>query len=106
MDMTKMMQQAKQMQDRMMKMQHDLGQEIVVGESGGGLVKATMTCKGEMKGIEISPEAIDPTDPSILEDLVVAAVNDAKAKADQMLADRTKKMMESMGLPGDIQLPF
>lgn len=106
MDMMKMMQQAKQMQDKMQQMQADLENVAVTGQSGGGMVTATMTCKGAMKSVKIAPEVMDPTDPEMLEDLIVAACNDAKAKADQTLATRTQEMMASMGLPSDIKLPF
>jgi len=106
MDMMKMMQQAKEMQDKMMEMQKGLENVEVIGESGGGMVRVTMTCKGVMKGIKISPEVISPSDPEILEDLIIAAVNDGKSKGDGKLADETKAMMGSMGLPSDIKLPF
>ena len=106
MDMMKMMQQAKEMQDKMMQMQADLENVEVEGQSGGGMVTVRMTCKGHMRGIKIAPECITPEDPEMLEDLIVAAVNDAKAKGDQKLADETKSMMSSMGLPADIKLPF
>jgi len=106
MDMMKMMQQAKEMQDKMTAMQGELENVEVTGQSGGGMVNVTMTCKGQMRGIKIAPEVITPEDPEMLEDLIVAAVNDAKSKGDQMLADRTREMMGSMGLPGDIKLPF
>lgn len=106
MDMMKMMQQAKQMQDKMQQMQAELANVEVSGQSGGGMVNVTMTCKGEMRKVEIAPEVIDPTDSEMLGDLIVAACNDAKAKADQTMAQRTQEMMASMGLPGDIKLPF
>jgi DNA-binding YbaB/EbfC family protein len=106
MDMMKMMQQAKEMQDRMTVMQQELEHVEVEGQSGGGMVTVTMTCKGHMRGIKLSPEIITPEDPEMLEDLIVAAVNDAKSKGDATLADLTKYMMGSMGLPADIKLPF
>jgi hypothetical protein len=106
MDMMKMMQQAKQMQDKMGQMQKDLENVEVTGQSGGGMVEAKMTCKKTMTGLKIAPEAIDPSDPSMVEDLVIAAVNDAVAKADEKMAEETKSMMSSMGLPADIKLPF
>jgi hypothetical protein len=106
MDMMKMMQQAKEMQNKMQKMQAELGNVEVTGQSGGGMVTVTMTCKGEMRKVEIAPEVMDPTDPEMVGDLVVAACNDAKSKADQTLAERTKEMMSSMGLPSNIDLPF
>ena len=106
MDMMKMMQQAKVMQDKMQQMQAELANVEVTGQSGGGMVVVTMTCKGEMKNVKIAPEVMDPTDPDMVGDLVVAACNDAKSKADKTLADRTKEMMQSMGLPGNIELPM
>lgn len=104
--MMKMMKQAKEMQDKMQSMQADLDNVMVTGTSGGGLVETEMTCKGIMKSIKISPDVLDPTDPDMVQDLVIAAVNDAKGKADQTMADRTKEMMSSMGLPADMKLPF
>lgn len=106
MDMMKMMKQAKEMQDKMQKMQAELENVAVTGTSGGGMVTVEMTCKGVMKDIQISPEAIDPADPDMLQDLIIAAVNDAKSKGDSTLAQRTQEMMASMGLPSDIKLPF
>jgi len=106
MDMMKMMQQAKQMQDKMTQMKSDLENIEVVGQSGGGMVQATMTCGGQLKSIKISPDVITPEDPEMLEDLVTAAVNDAKSKADAKTAEETKSMMGGMGLPADIKLPF
>lgn len=106
MDMAKMMQQAKQMQDKMQAMQAELANVEVTGQSGGGMVVVTMTCKGEMKNVKIAPEVMDPTDPDMVGDLVVAACNDAKSKADSTLAERTKEMMSSMGLPANIDLPM
>jgi DNA-binding YbaB/EbfC family protein len=106
MDMMKMMQQAKEMQEKMQAMQAKLQEQEVVGQSGGGMVSVTMTCKGEMRDVKIAPEVIDPTDPEMLEDLIKAACNDAKAKADEKLADETKAMMGGMGLPSDMKLPF
>lgn len=102
----KMMQQAKQMQDKMMSMKADLENVEVVGQAGGDMVVATMTCGGQLKSMKIAPEAITPEDPEMLEDLVTAAVNDAKSKADAKTAEETKAMMGGMGLPSDIKLPF
>lgn len=106
MDMMKMMKQAKEMQDKMQNMQGELEKVEVNGSSGGGMVNVTMTCKGVMRSLDISPEVIDPKEPEMLQDLIIAAVNDAKSKADQTMADRTKEMMSSMGLPADIKMPF
>ena len=102
----KMMKQAKEMQDKMMQMKSDLDNVEVVGQAGGGMVKATMSCGKTLKNLDISPEVITPDDPEMLADLIVAAVNDASAKADAKTAEETKSMMGGMGLPGDMKLPF
>ena len=105
MDIQKMMQQAKEMQDRMQQMQIELAEREVQGESGGGLVKVTMTCKGNVRKLDIAPEIIDRDDKETLEDLVMAAINMARQKADQTMADETQKMMQDMGLPANVELP-
>ena len=101
-----MMQQAKAMQDKMQAMQESLGKVLVEGTSGGGLVKATMSCKGVCQKIDIDPTLLKEDDKEIVEDLVKAAINDAKSKADQKLAEETQKMMSELGLPAGMQLPF
>lgn len=106
MNIQQIMQQAKQMQDKMQAMQAKLADVEVTGQSGGDMVKVTQTCKGEVRGVKIAPEVIDPTDPEMLEDLIKAACNDAKTKADAKLAEETQAMMGGMGLPEDFKLPF
>jgi DNA-binding YbaB/EbfC family protein len=106
MNIAKMMQQAKVMQDKMQEMQEKLGGVEVQGASGGGMVKVTMTCKGEVRGIDIDPSLIVADEKEVLEDLIKAALNDAKTKADQKMADETQKMMGDMGLPEGVQMPF
>ena len=106
MNIAKMMQQAKQMQDKMQDMQEKLGQVEVDGTSGGGLITVTTTCKGEVRGIAIDDSLMVADEKEVLEDLLKAALNDAKSKADQKLADETQSMMGDMGLPAGTQLPF
>jgi hypothetical protein len=106
MNIQQIMDQAKAMQIEMQKMQDKLGNIEVIGEAGGGLVKITMTCKGQARKIELDDSIVDASDKDTLEDLIVAAMNDAKKKADDTLADETKKMMTKMGLPSNIELPF
>jgi DNA-binding YbaB/EbfC family protein len=106
MNIQKMMAQAKDMQDKMATMQDKLGDIIVEGSSGGGLVKVSLTCKGEPKAVTIDPSLMNPAETEILEDLVKAAFSDAKAKADATMADETQKMMGDLGLPAGMQLPF
>lgn len=106
MNIQKMMQQAKQMQDKMAEMQDKLGEIEVEGQSGGGLVKVVMTCKSEVRKIDIDPSILVASEKEVTEDLIKAALNDAKSKADDKLADETQKMMGDLGLPAGMQLPF
>lgn len=105
MNIQEMMKQAKVMQTRMEEMQRKMGDMEVAGESGGGVVKVTMTCKGEVRALTIAPEVILPDDKETLEDLVKAAVNMARKNADQRVTDETQRMMKEFGLPTDFQLP-
>lgn len=110
MNIQKMMQQAKAMQDKMQTMQEELAGQEVTGESGGGLVKLTMTCKGECRSLSIDPSLLAPEEKEVTEDLIKAALNNAKGKADARLAEETQKMMADLGLPpgalGGGGLPF
>lgn len=110
MNVMKMMQQAKAMQEKMQVMQEKMGHETVDGASGGGMVKITMTCKGQCQSITLDPSVVVASDKDMLEDLIKAAINDAKAKADTKMADETQKMMKDLGLPpgmmGNGGLPF
>lgn len=99
MNIQKMMQQAKAMQDKMQVMQEQLANQTVDGEAGGGMVKVIMTCKGECKSITIDPSLMAADEKEVLEDLIKAALNNAKSKADSKLADETQKMMKDLGLP-------
>ena len=105
MNVQEMMKQAKVMQDRMQRMQAELAEVEVIGESGGGLVSVTMTCRGEVRGMNIAVEVINPDDKETLEDLVMAAMNTARQKADETMAQETQKMMQELGLPANMELP-
>ena len=106
MNIQKMMQQAQEMQTKLQDMQEEIGQQEVEGKSGGGMVSVTMTCKGFINKVNIDPSVMKPEEKEILEDLIAAACNDARTKADEKMAEETKKMMEDMGLPAGMQLPF
>lgn len=99
MNIQEMMKQAQVMQQRMQEMHEKLGQMEVEGQAGGGLVEITMTCRGEVRRVGIAPEVIRAEDKETLEDLVMAAVNQARENADNTLAEETKRMMQEMGLP-------
>lgn len=106
MNIQQIMQQAQTMQKRMLELQEQLGNEEITGQSGGGLVKITMTCRKAVRGVKIDPSVIDPSDPEMLEDLIKAACNDAEQKADDRLSSETERMMGEMGLPANFQLPM
>lgn len=106
MNIQQMMKQAQVMQQRMQEMQDRLGETEIDGMSGGGMVKVIMTCKGEVRKLTISPEVINPEERETLEDLIMAAMNTARQRADQTLADETRKMMAEFGMPSDVKLPF
>ena len=87
MNMQQMMKQAQKMQDDMKRAQEELEEMEVTGTSGGGLVTVTMSGKKAFLGISIKPEAVDPDDIEMLEDLILAAYNDAAEKADELEAE-------------------
>src|ERR1700761_2840435 len=99
MNIAGMMKQVQEMQGKMQAMQAQLDQVEVTGQSGGGMVVATMNGKGELKKIKIDPKLADPGDIEMLEDLIVAACSDAKAKAEAHVAGETEKMMGGIKLP-------
>lgn len=101
-----MMRQVQDMQTKMADMQNRLGDVEVTGQSGGGKVVVTMNGKAEMRKIVIDPQLCDPSEKEMLEDLIVAACNDAKAKAEAMIAGETEKMMGGLKLPPGVKLPF
>ena len=101
-----MMKQAQQMQERMAEMQARLDQMEVSGQAGGGLVQATLTGKGELRRLKIDPSILNPAEVTVLEDLVVAAVSDAKRHADQMVSDEMSKLTGGLKLPPGMKLPF
>ena len=86
--MQNLMRQAQKMQEQMKKAQEELEELEVEGVSGGGLVKVTMTAKKVVVGIEINPDAVDTEDITMLEDLIIAALNDGYAKADKLYNEK------------------
>ncbi len=102
----KMLKQAQQLQERMGAMQGELAGRTVEGVSGGGMVRATMTGKGELTSLKIEPGVIDPAEPTLLEDLVIAAVNDGRAKVERLVAEEMAKLAGGLPLPPGMKLPF
>jgi len=102
--MSQLLQQAQQMQQQLVAAQEELTRTEVTGTAGGGLVSATMTGSGELTALTIDPSAVDPDDVETLQDLVVAAVRDAKRVADELTASRMGPLAgglgSGLGLPG------
>ena len=100
-----LMKQAQQMQANMKKAQEEMANITVTGESGGGMVKVTMNCQHRMQAVEIDDTLIGE-DKEMLEDLVVAAFNDAVAKVEQTVQEKFAGLTAGMGLPPGMNLPF
>ena len=105
-DMAKMIKQAQEMQEKVQQMQDDLHNLTVTGESGAGLVKATATAKGDLKALDIDPSIFVPSEKEVAEDLILAAIKDAQAKAADKAQSEMAKITEGLGLPADFKLPF
>jgi len=105
-DMAKMMKAAQEMQTKMAQLQDEMHNQIVTGESGAGLVKATCSCKGELKSLDIDPSIFNGDDKEVVEDLILAAIKDAQQKASDKAQEEMGKLTEGMGLPKDMKLPF
>ena len=101
-----MMKKAQEMQKKMQEMQNSLSNLEVEGTSGGGMVKIIMNCKNEVKKIDIDPSIIKQDEKAMMEDLIVAALNDAKSKAEEKSQDEMKKLTSGLGLPPGMKMPF
>ena len=105
-DMGKMMKAAQEMQTKMTELQEEMHSIMVEGQAGAGLVKATCSAKGELKTLDIDPSIFNGDDKEVVEDLILAAIKDAQAKAQERSKEEMGKLAESMGLPKDMNLPF
>ena len=106
MDIMGMMKQAQAMQQKLADIQSELDGVQVTGASGGGSVSVTMTAKGDVKGLTLDPALLVPDEKEILEDLIVAALNDAKAKAERAAQERMQELTKGLPLPPGMKLPF
>jgi DNA-binding YbaB/EbfC family protein len=104
MDMDKLLQQVGQMQEQVKKAQDELASETVEATAGGGMVKVIANGTGEIQEIKIDPKAIDPTDPEMLEDMILAAVNEAVRSAHSLMESKLGGVaggtLGGLGLPG------
>ena len=105
-DMAKMMKAAQEAQGKMAEMQETLAGIEVTGESGAGLVKVRCTAKGDLTGLEIDKAILVPSEKEVVEDLILAAIKDAQARAAARGQQEMAKLAEGLGLPADFKLPF
>jgi DNA-binding YbaB/EbfC family protein len=98
--MGNLMKQAQQMQQKMLKMQEEMAQRTVEASVGGGMVTVMANGKAEVLRIKIEPQVVDPEDVEMLEDLILAGVNEALRKAQEMVADEMSKLTGGMKIPG------
>ncbi len=105
-DLMGMMKQAKQLQSKIQEVQERIAALEVSGASGGGLVTVTLSGKGAMKTLRVDPALIKPDEAEILEDLIVAAHNDARAKLEARTAEMAQEMTGGLSLPPGMKLPF
>ena len=99
-----LMKQAQQLQARFQEAQERVNQIEAEGQSGGGMVRVTINGKGQAKRVRIDPSLIDPKDAGMLEDLVVAAINDARTKVDARMQDEMSKVTGGLPLPPGFKL--
>ena len=105
-DLMGMMKQAKAMQEKMAGLQDEIAQLSVTGQAGGGVVSLTLTGQGVMAGLSIDASLLKEDEKDIVEDLVVAAHNDAKTKLDMAIQAKTQEMTAGLQLPAGMKLPF
>ncbi|GJE02344.1 YbaB/EbfC family nucleoid-associated protein [Methylobacterium isbiliense] len=105
-DIMGLMKQAQAMQQKMTDLQAELDTVEVSGAAGGGAVAVTMTAKGLVKGVTIDPSLLVPDEKEILEDLIVAAVNDARQKGERAAQERMQELTKGLPLPPGMKLPF
>ena len=98
-NMGNLMKQAQQFQGRMAKLQEELGEKTIEASAGGGMVTVVANGRQEIVSVEIDPEVVDPDDVEMLKDLILAAVNDALARAKNMVSEEMGKLTQGLNLP-------
>ncbi len=105
-DIMGLMKKAQEMQARMQEMQAEMDNTEVEGQSGGGMVKVKLTAKGAMRGVTIDPSLLKEDEAEILEDLIIAAHEDARKKGEMLMEEKMKSMTAGLPLPPGMKLPF
>ena len=106
MKLGQMMKQAQEIQQTMADLQIEMEAIEVVGKSGGGMCQVTLNGKGQAKKVLIDPALVKPEDAEVLEDLLVAAINDAKGKSEEIMREKMQDLTGGIPLPPGMQLPF
>ncbi len=99
-DMGNMMKQAQKLQSKMLKLQEEMAEKTVEASSGGGMVKVVATGRQQLLSIQIEKEVVDPDDLEMLQDLILAAVNEALLKSQEMVTGEMSKLTGGMNIPG------
>lgn len=105
-DFMGMMQKAQELQGKMQEFQQSLGNLMIEGRSGGGLVTVTLSGKGELRGLKVDPSLYNEDSVEVLEDLIIAAHKDAKDKAEAEVQSKMSEMTAGLPLPPGMKLPF
>ena len=105
-DFMGMMKKAQEVQAKLTEAQDELARLEIEGQSGGGMVKIVVNGKGETKSVALDPSLMTPADKAVVEDLIVAAFNDARAKADRAAAEKMQALTSGLPLPPGMKLPF
>ncbi len=105
-NLANMFKEAQKLQERMNEMQARLAELEVEGRAGGGMVRVVMDGRGQMRGIKIDKSLVDPEEVEILEDLILAAANDAKGKIEARVQEEMAKLTGGLPLPPGMKLPF
>ena len=99
-DMGKMMKQAQQLQSKMLKLQEEMAEKTVETTSGGGMVKVVTNGRQQVLSVQIEKEVVDPDDVEMLQDLILAAINDALIKSQEMASEEMSKLTGGLNIPG------
>ncbi|TKT74979.1 YbaB/EbfC family nucleoid-associated protein [Aquamicrobium sp. LC103] len=105
-DLLGMMSKAKEMQAKFQALQEEIANIDATGQAGGGLVQVTLSGKFEMRALKVDPSLFKEDDVEILEDLILAAHNDAKAKVEAVMQEKTKELTAGLPIPPGMKLPF
>ena len=105
-NIAQMMKQAQEMQGKMQELQERLEGNEISGTSGAGMVSITLNGKGQMRGLKVDPSLLSPDQAEVLEDLIVAAHNDAKTRSEEQMQEEMSKLTGGLELPAGFKLPF